>query len=157
MSKVSRERGEKITATLVFTLDQTLKFLFHTKNIIREQIPLIKGLLYIVPSSQNPGIAFGLFKDYSRFFVIPAFLVVLFIFLLYLYTSKKHTIIRWGLLLILAGATSNLVDRIIYGSVIDYIFLEKFPYSFNLADPAILTGVGLIIINIIKNKKKKTC
>ena len=132
MSKVSRERGARITAALVLAFDQILKFLLYSKNFIKEEIVLIKGLLYLVPASRNPGIAFGFFKNYGNFFVIPASLAIFFILLMYLKTSTEKTIIRWGLLLILAGATSNLIDRIIHGSVIDYLLLEKFPYSFNL-------------------------
>jgi len=152
---MSRERGARITAILVFAVDQILKFLFYNKNFVKEEIVLIKGLLYLVPASRNPGIAFGFLKDYGHFFIIPASLAVFFILLVYLRTSKEKTIFRWGLLLILAGAMSNLTDRIIHGSVIDYLLLNKFPYSFNLADSSILTGVGLTIINIVKGSRLK--
>lgn len=151
---MSRERGAGITATLVFASDQILKFLLYNKNFVKEDFVLIKGLLYLVPASQNPGIAFGFLKDYGNFFIIPASLAILFIFVMYLRTSKKKTVFRWGLLLMLAGAMSNLIDRIIHGSVIDYLLLNKFPYSFNLADVSILTGLGLIIINILKCKNQ---
>ena len=57
--------------------------------------------------------------------------------------------------MITAGALSNLIDRVIYGSVIDYLLLNKFPYSFNIADVSILTGVGIIIIKLIKNSRLK--
>jgi signal peptidase II len=151
MSKVSRERGAVITAVLIFAVDQTLKFFLYSRNFIREKVVLIKGILYLVPASKNPGIAFGLFKNYSYFFVITASLAIFFILLVYLRTNKEKTILRWSLLLILAGAVSNLQDRLIYGSVIDYLLLGKFPYSFNLADSSILAGVGLVIIKIIKD------
>lgn len=154
MSKLPRERGARVTAALIFAADQVLKFLFYDKNFIKEESVLIKGLLYLVPASRNPGIAFGFLKDYGNFFVIPASLAVFFIILsVYLRTGKEKTLFRWGLLLILVGAISNLADRIIRGSVVDYLLLNKFPYSFNLADTSILTGVGLIIINIVKDKR----
>lgn len=155
MSKLPGERGARITAIFIFILDQTLKFLLYSKELIIERISIIKGLLYVVPASLNPGIAFGLFKNQGRFFLIPAFLAVLLIFLVYLKTSKEKTAFRWGLLLILTGAVSNLIDRIVYGSVIDYLLLAKFPYSFNLADSAILAGVG-ITISTLKFKRLKS-
>ena len=155
MSKLSRERGARITAALVLIFDQIFKFLLYKKNSIQEEVTLIKGLFYIVPASQNPGIAFGLLKNYGNFFIISASIAVLFIFFIYLRTSYEKTLLRWGLLLITAGALSNLIDRVIYGSVIDYLLLNKFPYSFNIADVSILTGVGIIIIKLIKNSRLK--
>ena len=154
MSKLSRERGARITAALVLLLDQTLKFLLYSKNLIKEDLVLIKGLLYIVPPAGNSGIAFGLFRNHGNFFIISAFIAIFFIIWMYLKTDTEKTLFRWGLLLILAGAASNLIDRIIHGCVIDYLLLNKFPYSFNLADSSILTGVGLIIINIAKVQTK---
>ncbi len=153
MSHMSRERGARITAVLILVLDQILKFLLYNKNLIKEESAIIKWLLYIVPASHNPGIAFGFFRNHGNLFIIPASIAVLFIFFIYLQTSTQKTLFRWGLLLILAGAISNLIDRIIYGSVIDYLLLNKFPYSFNIADSSILTGVGLIIIKLMKDSK----
>ncbi|MDD5454910.1 MAG: signal peptidase II [Candidatus Ratteibacteria bacterium] len=155
MPKLSTDRGAVITtAALILLFDQILKFLFYNKALIKENIALIKGVLYIVPASQNPGIAFGLLQGYGRFFAIPVFIIISLIVFLYLKPNCKKPILQWGLLLILAGALSNLIDRIIHGWVIDYLLLNKFPYSFNIADTSILTGVGLIIIDIVKCKKQ---
>lgn len=155
MSKMQRERGkELITATLIILSDHILKFLFYNKGLIKEETDIVKNLLYFVPASQNPGIAFGLFQNCGRLFIIPASIVILFILSLYFRINNKKTLFSWGLIFILAGALSNLIDRIAYGFVIDYLMLNKFPYSFNIADSSILLGVGLIMINIIKNKKE---
>jgi len=145
-----------ITAALILILDQILKFLFYNKELLKENFILIKGVLYIVPPSQNQGIVFGLLQNYGRFFIIPSLVIVTFILFSYLKTDNKQTLLQWGILLILAGALSNLIDRLIYGCVIDYLLLNKFPYSFNLADSSILAGVGLIMINIVKNKREET-
>ncbi|MCK4904979.1 signal peptidase II [bacterium] len=152
---MQRERGkELITATLIILSDHILKFLFYNRGLIKEETDIVKNLLYFVPASQNPGIAFGLFQNCGRFFIIPASIVILFILFFYLRTNYKKTLFSWGLIFILAGAISNLIDRIIYGFVIDYLLLNKFPYSFNIADSSILLGVGLIIINISKCKNQ---
>jgi signal peptidase II len=157
MPKLQRGRGkELITAALIVLLDHTLKFLFYNRNLIKEETAVVKNLLYFVPASENPGIAFGLFQNYGRLFIIPASIVILFVLFLYLRTNKAKTLFSWGLILILAGAFSNLIDRAIYGFVIDYLMLNKFPYSFNLADSSILAGVGLIMINIAKTRHKGT-
>lgn len=157
MSKLPGKRGTGIiTAALILILDQILKFLFYNKELLKENFILIKGVLYIVPPSQNQGIVFGLLQNYGRFFIIPSLVIVTFILFSYLKTDNKQTLLQWGILLILAGALSNLIDRLIYGCVIDYLLLNKFPYSFNLADSSILAGVGLIMINIVKNKREET-
>ena len=156
MSNLPGKRGARITvAALILISDQILKFLFYNKGLIKEELTLIKGLIYIVPASQNPGIAFGLFQEHGRLFIIPASIVILFLLFLYLRTSNAKTLFKWGLLLILTGALGNLIDRIIYGFVLDYLLLNKFPYSFNIADTSILTGVGLIMINIMKDKRRE--
>lgn len=140
-----------LTAILLFFLDQGFKFLFYHKEIISKKTVIIKGLLYLVPAIKNPGIAFGLFRNYGHFLLIPAFLAVIFILFIYYKTSEEETLLKWGLLLILTGALSNLVDRLLYnGSVIDYLLLRYFPYSFNLADPSILVGVGLVIGRLLR-------
>lgn len=151
---MQRERGKEfITAALIILLDHILKFLFYNKGLVKEEIIIVKNLLYFVPASQNPGIAFGLFQNYGKLFIIPSSIVILFILFVYLRTNKEKTLFNWGLIFILAGALSNLIDRIAYGFVIDYLMLNKFPYSFNIADSSILIGVGLIIIKIIKDKR----
>ncbi len=153
---MQRERRARfITAALILILDQTLKFLFYNRQLIKEKLTLIKNLFYLVPASENQGIAFGLFQNYGRFFIVSTSIIILFIVFLYLHTEKEKTLFHWGLILILTGASSNLIDRIIYGFVLDYLLLNKFPYSFNIADVSILAGVGLIIIKVIKDSRYK--
>jgi signal peptidase II len=63
---------------------------------------------------------------------------------------------RWALALILGGAAGNLYDRILIGSVTDFIqvFLGSYEWpSFNVADSAICIGAGLIALDLLKGRK----
>ena len=94
----------------------------------------------------------------SRFIVYPLIALILLIVFFFLYNNykKRNYFLIWGLSLIFVGAVSNLIDRIHYGYVVDYInFIGFFPV-FNLADMMIIVGSGLILIKglIIKQKGK---
>ena len=96
----------------------------------------------------NTGIAFGLFKDQGIvFIIIPVIAVILLIFNIFYYKNNKELSRTYilGFSLILGGAIGNLVDRINYGYVIDFIAFRFWPV-FNIADSAIT--IGAIIIGI---------
>ena len=100
---------------------------------------------------ENTGAIFGLFKNNNTFFII---LTVLLICLLFYYLKKeKH--LRLGFSLVLAGAIGNLIDRLIYGFVIDFIDLKIWPV-FNIADSCITIGVLILIYKSIKTKNLNT-
>ncbi len=91
----------------------------------------------------NPGIAFSL--PLHNFLTI--FLTVLtLIFFVYLLTQTKNFSARFGLLLTIFGAVSNLLDRVFYQHTIDY--LQVYISVFNLADVLIVVGVGLYLLTL---------
>ena len=99
----------------------------------------------------NKGINFGLFESESSFQVYFLFLVSILISLaLFLWVRKtKYFAIQLSSSLVMGGAVGNAIDRLLYGSVADFINLTccgiKNPFSFNLADVFIFTGIiGLI-------------
>ncbi len=96
----------------------------------------------------NPGFAFGL-----RSQLLNSYTVVLFILICaYLYKRESYKTRRIAYLLIIGGGISNLIDRLVRGCVIDFIDLKVWP-SFNLADAAIMVGVGVLITSLIFSKK----
>jgi signal peptidase II len=127
-----------ISLIIVF-LDQLTKFL--TKEINFEIFSFFK-LLYIT----NTGAAFGIFKNYS---ILIIFISIIVIGLLIYYINKipKEDYIGYGL--IIGGALGNLIDRIFFGYVRDFISIWIWPI-FNIADIAISIGIILIIINEFK-------
>jgi signal peptidase II len=91
----------------------------------------------------NTGAAFGLFPNQGGLFIIIAIAVSLFIILYYRYLPEGRWLIRLSLGLQLGGAIGNLFDRLRYGYVIDFVDIGFWPV-FNLADSAIVLGVGIL-------------
>ena len=145
----------KITV-LVLCLDQLIKYYinrFMEINTELKVIPNFFSIFYV----RNKGAAFSILENYSFLIVIIS---VVFLVVLDLYIKKekkfdKLSIISLGM--IMGGIFGNLLDRIIYHSVIDYLSFTIFNYSFpifNLADICITVGVFLLIINeLIKIRK----
>lgn len=103
----------------------------------------------------NAGAAFGLFKDGGVFFTLLA-LVVVFGILLYERHLPLHPFwLRASLGLMLGGATGNLADRLRFGEVIDFIDFQFWPV-FNLADSAIVIGVGLVALYLWRSPKEES-
>lgn len=107
-------------------------------------------------TSCNTGIAFGLFRDVGVLNTItPVFVIGL---CLYFFLKSNNKIVSLALSLIIAGGLANLVDRLMFGCVRDFVdfgfwpsqtwlssSLTRWP-SFNLADSAISVGVGLLLV-----------
>ncbi len=128
--------------------------------------------------AHNPGGAWGLLQDESAavrrpFFVIVSIVAIGFIVSLYRKLAPDQTALKWGLPLVLGGALGNLVDRIRYGHVIDFIdmytrdgtwiesIIEKilgplrgyhWP-TYNVADIAIVFGVLLMAVDMFTSRK----
>jgi signal peptidase II len=111
----------------------------------------------------NRGGAWGLLGSESAalrisFFVGISLIAVAFILSLYRKTIREQVALTWGLPLVLGGALGNLVDRIRYGHVIDFIevHLGSYQYpTFNVADIAICVGVGLMAIDMFTPRRGK--
>ena len=107
----------------------------------------------------NFGVSFGLFANVISpyLLVIMGLLIVSFIFFLML--TSKEKLEEWGLLIIISGAISNIIDRIYNGYVIDFIYFHYKDFywpAFNFADIYITFGILVIFMNVlIKIKKNK--
>jgi len=101
----------------------------------------------------NFGVSFGLFSGLISpwILIFLGLLVVAFIF--YLMRSASNILEQWGLLIIISGAISNIIDRIFNGYVIDFIYLHYKNFywpAFNFADIYITIGIIMIIINVLR-------
>ena len=92
----------------------------------------------------NTGIAFSLPLSNLMSFVLASLLCV-GIFWYYRKATKDTLIARISFAMVLAGAVGNLIDRVLYGGVIDFIKVFSFP-SFNIADSSICVGFTLMIL-----------
>lgn len=103
----------------------------------------------------NPRLAFSLPLAWPRLIIFLSLAIILIgLFLFFKFLRKKQKIIPFGLLLIILGAVSNLVDRMSYGFVIDYFHLWPISY-FNLAD--LMIGGGIIIILCFPKSNPRPC
>ena len=75
-----------------------------------------------------------------------------------MYFQTKNILEKWGFVFIIAGALSNIIDRIINGFVIDFILLHYKDFywpAFNFADIYISIGVGIIVLQLLNDLRKK--
>ncbi len=140
-----------VTVTTVVFLDRISKTFFSDLLSPGESIPVIRNFLHMT-LVHNTGIAFGLFKNQGVvFIVIPIVAIVLLIYNIYYYKNNGEKLSRVYIIafsLILGGAFGNLIDRILFGYVIDFIDLRIWPV-FNVADSAITIGAVIIAIKCI--------
>ena len=143
-----------LISSLLITIDRILKLLFFQLN---PSVEFKLGCINIlrIKVILNAGAAFGLLTNYRLFLSILSLIVVLLI-LIYLkkIISSKDKVLILSFLLIFSGAMGNLIDRIFYGEVIDFISVLNIPY-FNLADALISVGTALIILKQIWFRKRK--
>jgi signal peptidase II len=111
--------------------------------------------------SMNPGSAFGLFaRNNARIFLsIVGIAAVLGMIWMLRKARKDQRVLHWALALVAGGAIGNLVDRIYYGVVTDFVLLH-YHYDpswpvFNVADIVLVVGVGLMFIDIQKEGKRE--
>ena len=138
------------TVVSVVFFDRLTKVFFSAVLQIGESLPVIKHAFHFTLVHNN-GIAFGLFKDNGFvFLIIPAIAVFLLIYNVYYY--HKFGELDWVYIvafsLILGGAIGNLIDRITFGHVIDFIDFRIWP-TFNVADSAITIGVIIIAHRLV--------
>jgi signal peptidase II len=145
-----------VVAALVFVGDQL------SKGVVERSIPEY-AVIPVIPHffnlthSKNPGAAFGLFADSpatwktALLVVISALLIATVVGVVW-----KSRRLQWeagvGLALILGGAISNLIDRIRFGRVVDFLdfyFRSYHWFTFNLADSAIVVGAFFLILQVI--------
>ena len=143
---------------LVLILDQLVKIIIKRSMNLYQEIAIIPkffSLCYV----QNTGAAFSILEDATLFLLVVS---VIFIILIDNTVKKEYknlsklAIISTGM--ILGGIFGNLIDRILYRSVIDFISFSFGSYHFpifNIADIGITVGMVLLIIDMIKNKDQK--
>ena len=135
---------------------------FFSKKIVLNFIGFNK-LVSIMPFIDithiyNYGISFGLFAGVLPSWLIVFLGIVMTILLLFWMSIISNELEKWGILLIIAGAISNIGDRLINNYVLDFIFLHYKTYywpAFNFADIYISVGVLIIIIESYKIYKTR--
>ncbi|MDW7653929.1 MAG: signal peptidase II [Nitrospiraceae bacterium] len=149
-----------LLAGTIIVIDQVTKLSIMQSMRLHESIPIIQdffSLTYI----RNPGAAFGLLASSSNAFRMVFFGVTSLIALGLLGTilfrlSEKDWVGQLSIAGVLGGAIGNLIDRLRYGEVIDFLDVHVNSYhwpAFNVADSAISVGVVFLIIHFAFEKK----
>ncbi len=141
---------------LLVVLDQASKIYLTLVNKTSPiDLEVIRGFFRITYTC-NDGAAFSILKGKRVFFIIMT-IIVIFLIVYYLLKNKVYWVEKYSLLLIISGAVGNLIDRIMYGYVIDFLDFIIFGYDFpvfNIADSFITIGaIGLIISILFLNKE----
>ncbi len=145
-----------VSNTLIL-VDQYTKFLVNTHIPLYYSIKVIDDFFNLT-HVRNPGVAFGLFADQDSEYKVLVFILVstvaiFAILFIYYQTPDEKKMVRTGLILIFSGAIGNLIDRIAYAEVIDFvdIFFGNYHWpAFNFADACITIGVWFMIIDLFQ-------
>jgi signal peptidase II len=151
-----------ITVGLVVVCDQLTKLYVDAVMLPHQSIPVIENYLAIT-YVRNPGVAFGIFARGDRDIVRPLLLgfsavAIVAIMLFYRSTSPERFLARLAFSLILGGALGNLIDRLRFDEVIDFLDVHWHHYhwpAFNIADAAITVGVILLCSDLLFGKPAK--
>jgi len=146
----------------VVLLDQVTKAIVQSLFFFGESVPVIPGFFNLT-FIRNPGAAFGFLSWGNPSLVTPLFVLISLvvaggIFYYYRKTDPDNRLHRWGLSLILGGAIGNMVDRVRFQSVVDFLDFYAGDHhwpAFNVADSAITIGVGLILLEMVLPKKPR--
>ena len=151
-----------IIAVLIIVTDQVTKFLAQMFLSQSGSVPVIKGVFHLTLAS-NQGAAFSIFRGGTPFFIAIAVICVsLMIFMLSkpkileqaLGVKAGDFIIKIGFGLVAGGALGNLIDRVRFGCVVDFLDFRVWPV-FNIADSAITIGGILICYKMLVSNRQK--
>lgn len=138
-----------VVALLVVALDQISKATARAELVRGETVAVLPGL--DLTKSSNDGVAFGLLGGGQAAVVIFT-VVAVAVLLFYFGRHSKRSLLWLPTGLLLGGAIGNLIDRLTYDSVTDFIKLPLWPV-FNVADIAITVGVIILVILIERARK----
>lgn len=138
-------------AVVVYALDQVVKSWVRGHMIPGDAVPVWPPVLYW-DYVRNPGGAFSILPNQRWLFIVVAVVVAVCI----IYIQRRYRPTRWtqiGMGLLLAGALGNLTDRMLFGTVVDYVYVQiiHFPV-FNIADAAIDVGLAMLIISSFRSR-----
>jgi signal peptidase II len=144
-----------LIAGVIIALDQ------WTKYLVRETLPFqaiwspwpwLTHFARIV-HWKNTGAAFGIFQGFGNVFTILAIIVSIAILYYFPQVPRRDWTLRLAMGLQLAGAVGNLIDRLFFGSVTDFISVGNFAV-FNIADASISIGVAILVLGMLVKERE---
>jgi signal peptidase II len=149
-------------SVLILVADRLSKIWVDTHVAFGSGIPVIPRVLRITHWT-NDGAAFSLFADSASphtvrwILILFSLLAAVVVLIALIRMGSRFTLTTVGLALVLAGALGNVHDRILYGSVVDFIEVHIFTYhfpDFNVADSSIVTGACMLMLDSLLPKNR---
>ena len=141
-----------ITFPSIFFLDQITKYLVYSNMYLGESIPE-NGLLRIT-YARNTGTAFSLFRSHGELLLFLSVLGALFFTIYFIFIEKPKIFMRLFISLVVAAALGNIIDRIRFGYVNDFIDVGFWPI-FNIADSSISIAITIYIMDALILSRNK--
>lgn len=135
----------------LIALDQVTKYLSFIQLKNKESINLIPKVLQLT-YLENRGAAFGLLQNKQVFFVIFTLIIAVFLIIVFYRIAESGRMpgIPAAILVLLAGAVGNFIDRVLHGYVIDFIYLKLIDFPvFNIADCYVTISVVVLCILLL--------
>jgi signal peptidase II len=140
---------------IALAADRATKFAIERYTDQSFRRPVISDIVTLV-HNQNPGIAFGVFSEFSSRWLAPLLLlssaaVIALLAWLLLSGRAGGALAQSGIALVLGGAAGNALDRVLHGSVTDFLEVRLGTYrwpAFNVADSVITIGAALVVIEL---------
>ena len=149
--KPTRGRGMAVVLVAVVAADWITKFLVQNHIQLYGQRAVIRGWVWLA-HAKNPGIAFSFLRDLPEYLRLPILVGAAAVGIgvaARIAQQTRDPLVRLAAVLIMAGALGNLGDRVLNGSVTDFIQVRWFPFIFNVADMAITFGAVLLAARMI--------
>lgn len=137
------------SAAMIVLADQVVKFLvsaYLPQSGSLAAIPHIINFVYV----KNTGAAFSMFSDKTAVLGVISVLFCVAVLMFWYFKKPQHSLLKLSLMLLLAGALGNAIDRVFRGYVVDFIETAfiKFPV-FNIADISITFGTVLLMVYLL--------
>ena len=140
-------------AFIVIGIDRLSKYYVETHMSLGMSIPVIRDLFHITYII-NPGAAFGILEYQTGFFIVVSVIMIAAAIWYVPRIPARYRLLRFGIGIQAGGAIGNLIDRIRYGGVVDFLDFRIWPV-FNVADMAIVGGVGCILVTLLYVMRKE--
>ena len=147
--------GQILTFLVILVLDQVTKYFASHSLTLGEPMSVLPGIFNLT-LVYNPGAAFGMFGGYPdvmrRITLWGVSFIALFVVLRFMFNEARgDKLSQYALVGILAGALGNIIDRLRFDAVIDFLDFYWKTYhwpAFNVADSAICVGVAVLILRV---------
>lgn len=155
--RISRNRSNFITYAafaamgfFLLLLDQVTKIwaVQNFDGVVQPVLPFFNLVLV-----WNPGISFGIFQNHDGVagpWVLTGLALLIVSLLIFWLVRTPRRRQQWALLTVIAGALGNVIDRILYGAVVDFLDFHLFGYhwpAFNVADICVVAGIAFLVID----------